>query len=103
VYEGESTLMESITYINFVKRVAKRAGYLEYEVKDVINKMIFVLREAMQEGSMVKLEGLGRFHIKTMPPRIVKSPILGKTMTTKPKRRVKFVASEAYEDYLNGK
>ena len=95
--------MQELSYREFVKKVSRRAGYLEYEVLDVINKMLQVLKEEIQDDVKVKLEGFGRFHIKTMPPRIVKSPLVTKALTTKPKRRVKFEASEAYENHLNGK
>lgn len=95
--------MQELSYRQFVKKVSKRSGYLEYEVLDVINKMFLVLKEELQDDVKVKFDGFGRFHIKTMPPRRVRSPLLNKVLTTKPKRRVKFEVSLAYENYLNGK
>lgn len=92
-----------INYKEFVGIVAKRAGYLEYEVKDVIDKAILVLREQMQDGQSVKIDTLGKFFIKTMPSRTVKSKLLNGPTRTSPKRRVKFVASAVYERFLNNK
>ena len=97
----------TVHHKDFVRRVSRRAGYLEKEVEYVVDTAIQILRECLEEGECVRLHTLGKFYFKDMPPRYVRVSLpnvkQGNTVVVPSHKKLKFEISRAYDTYINNR
>lgn len=91
----------TMSFRELAKKTSLRAGYLEYEVKEVLDKMVAALRESLEEGNVVTIDGLGKLYLKEVRQKVVKSGMKREAYVIPAGVRMKFVPSPTYEDTLN--
>ncbi len=81
--------------------VAEGTGLTKKETAAVIDGFLATIVWALQNGQRVTLVGFGTFRTKDRPPRMLKNPRTGETISL-PKRRVPiFVPSRELKNNVN--
>lgn len=83
----------------FKKLIARRINYNMYEVDDVINGMIGVMRDLMRAEKSFNIKDLGKFSTKVHAGRQTKN-FDGTTYEVPPTRRIRVVFSKQLRDMI---
>ena len=80
-----------------VTLMAKR-GYNRSDAKTAIDDILDCIKQSLINEKSVKLIGFGTFTPEIVAPREMLNPLNGKTITTKPRRKIKFKMSSTLKD-----
>lgn len=83
---------------DLIKTLAQRTGYSQGVVRNVYNALILLIFQTVSEKTKILVSGLGRFHIKYTPSRIMHSVATRQPCQTKGSRSPKFRASQYFKN-----
>lgn len=75
--------------------------YHQYEIKDVLNGLMQVIRDSIQAGCEIKLKGIGTFKPKEGAERNFKSGLTGYEFTKRTNNGVIFTPDRGFIEELN--
>ena len=75
-------------------------GLNKREAKDIVDTFFAEIRDALVEGSEVKLSGFGNFQVRHKPPRPGRNPKTGEVIPIAARRVVTFHASQKLKDVV---
>lgn len=69
----------------------------------VVDSILEIIKQTLENGEEILITGFGRFYINKKRQRRGRNPKTGEDLMLEPRRVVKFRATEALRDKLNGK
>ena len=84
-----------------VDRIAAESKVSKRHTAKVIDKFIDVVREELDEGGEIKINGLGNFFVRQRGSHKARNPRTGETVHAEPKKFIKFRCSTTLESYIN--
>ncbi|GAC1429881.1 MAG: HU family DNA-binding protein [Ktedonobacteraceae bacterium] len=86
-----------------VKRIAKQANLTQKQAADVLEVTLDSIREALQDGSEVRLVGFGSFKVRQSAARKGVNPRNRQTIEVPAKDRVRFTPGKELSDAITKK
>ena len=99
----ESATSNTIGRQELVKRIAKQANLTQKQAADVLEVTLDSIREALQEGSEVRLVGFGSFKVRQSAARKGVNPRNRETIEVPAKDRVRFTLGKELSDAITKK
>ncbi|MDN5841823.1 MAG: integration host factor subunit alpha [Alcaligenaceae bacterium] len=88
----------TLTKADLAELLFERVGLNKREAKDVVDTFFAEVRDALVNGSEVKLSGFGNFQVRHKPPRPGRNPKTGEVIPIAARRVVTFHASQKLKD-----
>lgn len=70
-----------------VLRISKETGVKQIIVRNVVQRTLDAILEALSKGERIELRNFGVFQVKTRKPRVGRNPRTGETVTV-PERQI---------------
>ncbi|HLS42424.1 MAG TPA: integration host factor subunit alpha [Paenalcaligenes sp.] len=84
----------TLTKADLTEMLFDHVGLNKREAKDIVDTFFAEIRNALEEGSEVKLSGFGNFQVRDKPPRPGRNPKTGEVIPISARRVVTFHASQ---------
>jgi integration host factor subunit alpha len=88
----------TLTKAQLAELLFERVGLNKREAKDVVDTFFSEVRDALIQGTEVKLSGFGSFQVRHKPPRPGRNPKTGEVIPIAARRVVTFHASQKLKD-----
>jgi len=75
---------------DFVRKIAEATGYPAQEVDRVLKAMVQCLQEALKNGEVISLSGLGSFRAKSRKAKPARNPKTGEIIQVPAGKKVSF-------------
>lgn len=82
----------------FVSELSERLGYSSKDISSLITGFVAEVRDQLEEGNIVSIQGFGTFDVKKKMERVVVNPATKQHMLVPPKMVVNFKASNTLKD-----
>ncbi|MCX8082280.1 MAG: integration host factor subunit beta [bacterium] len=82
---------------DIVEEVAHKTGLNKSIVREITDKFLMVLYNALEEGKRVELRGFGVFEVKKVKGRKGRNPKTGETVVIPDRNKVVFKISKLYK------
>jgi len=83
---------------DIVEEVARKTGLNKSIVREITDKFLMVLYNALVEGKRVELRGFGVFEVKEVKGRKGRNPRTGETVLIPDRNKVAFKISKLYKE-----
>ncbi len=90
----------TLTKAQLAELLFERVGLNKREAKDVVDTFFSEVRDALIQGTEVKLSGFGSFQVRHKPPRPGRNPKTGEVIPIAARRVVTFHASQKLKDSI---
>jgi integration host factor subunit alpha len=88
----------TLTKAHLAELLFERVGLNKREAKDIVDTFFSEVRDALVQGTEVKLSGFGSFQVRNKPPRPGRNPKTGEVIPIAARRVVTFHASQKLKD-----
>lgn len=89
-----------MTNQELIAALAKRMGWTQRETSDVLESTISILRENLEDGNSVNIQGFGLFETKKKGERISVNPVSKQRFLVPPKISLAFRPGQTIKDNL---
>lgn len=103
-YTGRTVLFSEI-----VKQISDASwgedglgGYEDYEVRDVLHLLAYVVQHNLRQDNAIKLDGIGWLTLRKQKPRVWKTALFGKEVRSKANCSLSIRADQAMKRVLAG-
>ncbi|MBV6272143.1 integration host factor subunit alpha [Alcaligenaceae bacterium CGII-47] len=90
----------TLTKADLAELLFERVGLNKREAKDIVDTFFAEIRDALVQGTEVKLSGFGNFQVRHKPPRPGRNPKTGEVIPIAARRVVTFHASQKLKDVV---
>jgi integration host factor subunit alpha len=94
--------MTSLTKADLAELLFEKVGLNKREAKEIVESFFDEIRNALEQGDMVKLSGFGNFQCREKPQRPGRNPKTGEEMPISARRVVTFHASQKLKSQVEG-
>jgi len=89
-----------MTNQELIAALAKRMGWTQRETSDILESTISILRENLEDGNSVNIQGFGLFETKKKGERISVNPVSKQRFLVPPKISLSFRPGQTIKDNL---
>ncbi|MDQ7784102.1 MAG: integration host factor subunit alpha [Desulfomonilaceae bacterium] len=93
--------MMTLTKAHLAKKVADDCGFLTGEARDIVDKLIGVVRTSLIEGEEVMITGFGKWMVRNKRARRGRNPQTGEELVLDSRRVVTWKYSPVLKRALN--
>jgi integration host factor subunit alpha len=94
--------MTTLTKADLSEMLFEKVGFNKREAKDIVESFFDEIRNALEQGDIVKLSGFGNFQCREKPQRPGRNPKTGEEMPISARRVVTFHASQKLKSQVEG-
>ena len=94
--------MATLTKADLAELLFEKVGVNKREAKDIVESFFDEIRNALEQGDIVKLSGFGNFQCREKPQRPGRNPKTGEEMPISARRVVTFHASQKLKSQVEG-
>jgi len=91
-----------MTKMDIAERIHLKLGYNKKHSQDLLESVIDIVKNTLQAGENIKLQGFGNFEVKTKNNRTGRNPNTGEAITLPARRVVTFKLSGLLKSRING-
>ena len=84
----------TLTKAHLAELLFERVGLNKREAKDIVDTFFSEIRDALVQGTEVKLSGFGVFQVRDKNARVGRNPKTGKPAAIDPRKVISFRASQ---------
>jgi len=99
---GSHSIMTTLTKADLAELLFEKVGLNKREAKDIVESFFDEIRNALEQGDIVKLSGFGNFQCREKPQRPGRNPKTGEEMPISARRVVTFHASQKLKSQVEG-
>jgi nucleoid DNA-binding protein len=85
-----------------VERIARNTQQSPLVVQKVLREFVKVLAEALKNGEVITILGLGQFKAKLTKPKIGRNPKTGEAVPIPERKKISFRPTDWIRKYVNG-
>jgi nucleoid DNA-binding protein len=85
-----------------VERIARNTQQSPLVVQKVLREFVKVLAEALKNGEVITISGLGQFKAKLTKPKIGRNPKTGEAVPIPERKKISFRPTDWIRKYVNG-
>ncbi|MBB4038350.1 DNA-binding protein HU-beta [Dysgonomonas hofstadii] len=89
-----------MTNQELIAALAKRMGWTQRETSDVLESTISLIRENLEDGNSINIQGFGLFETKKKGERISVNPVSKQRFLVPPKISLSFRPGQTIKDNL---
>ena len=94
--------MTTLTKADLAELLFEKVGLNKREAKDIVESFFDEIRNALEQGDIVKLSGFGNFQCREKPQRPGRNPKTGEEIPITARRVVTFHASSKLKEQIQG-
>jgi len=91
-----------MTKYDLIDRICFEFGYTKAEAFDLVETVLESMKDTLQGGENIKLQGFGHFKVKEKAPRKGRNPKTGGEITIAGRKIVTFSPSPVLRSAING-
>ena len=91
----------ALTKTDIVELIAEKNDFSPTEAKDVLEKLLEIIKSTLASGEDLMISGFGKFQVNEKRPRKGRNPATGETMILKKRRVVTFKCAGKLKDKIN--
>jgi len=99
---SKTSTMTTLTKADLAELLFEKVGLNKREAKDIVESFFDEIRNALEQGDIVKLSGFGNFQCREKPQRPGRNPKTGEEMPISARRVVTFHASQKLKSQVEG-
>lgn len=84
-----------------VEKISERTNQRVSVVQKVLREFVKVLSEALKNGEVINISGLGQFKTKITKPKIGRNPKTGETVPIPERKKISFRPTDWLRKYIN--
>jgi nucleoid DNA-binding protein len=84
-----------------VERIARNTQQSPLVVQKVLREFVKVLAEALKNGEVITISGLGQFKAKLTKPKIGRNPKTGEAVPIPERKKISFRPTDWIRKYVN--
>jgi nucleoid DNA-binding protein len=84
-----------------VERIARNTQQSSLVVQKVLREFVKVLAEALKNGEVITISGLGQFKAKLTKPKIGRNPKTGEAVPIPERKKISFRPTDWIRKYVN--
>ncbi len=92
----------TLTKSDIVEKIAETTGTTKRNALANFEEVVAIIKETLQAGEKVKINGFGVFDVKQKADRLGRNPLTGETLTVEARKIVTFKTSELVRNAING-
>lgn len=86
---------------NLIEKISAKTGQKPAVVQKVLREFVKVMADALKEGEVVSISGLGQFKAKLTKPKIGRNPKTGEVVQIPERKKVSFRPTDWIRKYIN--
>jgi len=92
---------KTLTKADIVTAIYEKSDRTRADVKDVVEKLLRLMKHAMKKDNSLLISGFGKFEVYDKQARKGRNPMTGGSLTLPPRRVVVFRVSKKFRAALN--
>lgn len=89
-----------MTNQELIAALAKRLGWTQRDTSDVLESTVSIIRENLEDGNLINIQGFGLFETKKKGERISVNPVSKQRFLVPPKISLAFRPGQTIKDNL---